>query len=152
MSWQFVALANRLKRGDALLYEAPTGEPINIARLGNTGTSSDFVALSSTCPHLGCQVHWESQNDRFFCPCHNGTFDAEGTATGGPPAEAGQSLPRYSLMLDGNKLFIEVPEGDVAQNRGRVIEPDQGPRAAGHDPILAAGGSFHRGRCRERIS
>ena len=27
-----------------------------------------------TCPHLGCQVHWQAQPQRYFCPCHNGVF------------------------------------------------------------------------------
>ena len=69
---------------------------------------SDFVAFSSICPHLGCQVNWELQNDRFFCPCHNGVFDRDGNATGGPPAAAGQRLPRYPLKIENGLLFIEV--------------------------------------------
>ncbi|MBI4577262.1 MAG: Rieske 2Fe-2S domain-containing protein, partial [Planctomycetes bacterium] len=84
------------------------------------GAVEDFLALSSTCPHLGCRVHWEVQNRRFFCPCHNGSFDAAGRATGGPPAEAGQSLPRYALRLEGGLLFIELPvETPSGGSRGR---------------------------------
>jgi hypothetical protein len=33
--WQFVTLADRLRLGDSVLYEAPGGEPINIARQGD---------------------------------------------------------------------------------------------------------------------
>jgi nitrite reductase/ring-hydroxylating ferredoxin subunit len=147
--WQFVTLADRLRQGDSVLYEAPGGEPINIARQGNRGDVSDFIALSSTCPHLGCQVHWEAQHNRFFCPCHNGMFDENGVAFSGPPAEAGQSLPRYALNLEDNKLFIEVPPGDVARGNGRILERERAPRGAGHDPILANDG-YHRGRSRPR--
>jgi len=71
MNWQFVTLTDQLRRGDAMLYQAPSGEPINIARREEAGEVTDFVALSSTCPHLGCQVNWESQHNRFCCPCHN---------------------------------------------------------------------------------
>lgn len=146
--WQFVTLADRLRQGDSLLYEAPNGEPINITRQSDRGDVSDFIALSSTCPHLGCQVHWEGQHNRFFCPCHNGMFDVNGVAFSGPPAEAGQSLPRYALNLENNKLFIEVPAGDLAGD-GRILERDRGPRGAGHDPILANSG-YQRGRGRMR--
>ena len=107
--WQFVTLADRLRQGDSLLYEAPSGEPINIARQGDRGDVSDFIALSSTCPHLGCQVHWEGQHNRFFCPCHNGAFDPQGQATEGPPAKARQQLLRFPLKVENGVLFIEAP-------------------------------------------
>jgi Rieske Fe-S protein len=108
-SWMFVADVGSLSQGESLVYHTPAGAPVNITRLERTGAAGDFIALSSTCPHLGCQVHWEVQNDRFFCPCHNGTFDPSGKATAGPPAEAGQSLPRFALKVEQNLLYIEVP-------------------------------------------
>ncbi len=113
--WMFVAEAQSLRVGESIPYRAPDGAPVNIARVASSGGLEDFLALSSTCPHLGCQVHWEARNNRFFCPCHNGAFDAGGTATAGPPAEAGQSLPRYELRLEEGLLFINVPLGGLAR-------------------------------------
>lgn len=107
--WQFLARASEIPVGGSLAYRAPTGERVALARHGERGTAEDFVALSSTCPHLGCQVHWQSGAGRFFCPCHNGAFDPEGRAIAGPPFEAGQALPRYPLKLEDGVLFIEVP-------------------------------------------
>ena len=107
--WLYVTDLARLKVGDSLVFRTPAGSSATIARRGEAGGAEDFVALSSTCPHLGCQVHWEANNGRFFCPCHNGIFDPSGKATGGPPGEAGQSLPRYPLKVDKGLLFIEVP-------------------------------------------
>jgi len=106
--WLFVARADSLKPGSSLNYLLPSGKPVAITRRGSSGSAADFLALSSTCPHLGCQVHWEPQNDRFFCPCHNGTFDPSGKATGGPPGDAGQSLPQYPLKVENGLLFVEV--------------------------------------------
>jgi Rieske Fe-S protein len=54
-------------------------------------------------------VHWQAQNNRFFCPCHNGIFTPEGKGIGGPPGDAGQSLPRYPLRIENGLLMIEVP-------------------------------------------
>lgn len=109
VGWMYVSQTDALRPGDSLVYRAPSGATVVIARHGDTGEVDDFIALSSVCPHLGCQVHWESQNNRFFCPCHNGAFDPKGKAIAGPPAAAGQSLPRYPLSVDGGLLYIEVP-------------------------------------------
>lgn len=114
MGWMFVATADSLRAGETLPYFTPSGAKVVIARQREEGDVSDFIALSSTCPHLGCQVHWESVQDRFFCPCHNGTFDPQGKATGGPPFDAGQSLPHYGLRIENGLLFIEVPLEKVA--------------------------------------
>jgi len=112
--WQFLACEKEVAPGAALSYRAPSGEHVTVARRGNTGGVEDFVALSSTCPHLGCHVHWEPANQRFFCPCHNGAFDPEGRAIAGPPAEAGQSLARYPLRIEDGVVFIEVPMDRLA--------------------------------------
>jgi len=114
MDWTFVTELARMKPGHSLSYRAPDGSTVVVTRQGDAGTAADFLALSSICPHLGCQVHWEDQEKRFFCPCHNGTFDPTGKATGGPPAQAGQSLPRYAVKVEGGLLFIQVPQGTIA--------------------------------------
>lgn len=108
-SWLFVADLERLNAGESLVYVTPAGDNVLITRQGERGVAEDFVALSSTCPHLGCRVRWEAANDRFFCPCHNGTFDRDGVATGGPPAVEHKRLPRYPLRVDNGLLFINVP-------------------------------------------
>ncbi len=107
--WQFLVRAGDVRVGDALEYRAPTGERVAVARRAETGAIEDFVALSSTCPHLGCQVHWEPGENRFFCPCHNGAFDPDGRAIAGPPFDAGQALARYPLRIEDGVVFIEVP-------------------------------------------
>lgn len=140
-SWLYVSDATRVGRGDALLFRTPAGEPVNITRQGDGDES--IVALSSTCPHLGCQVHWEPQNDRFFCPCHNGIFDPSGKAISGPPAEAGQSLLQYPVRVDGGLLFIEVPTDQLALGPGCIEDAATArarrPPGPGHDPCLYPG-------------
>jgi len=71
-----------------------------------------FQAFSSTCPHLGCKVRWESDQQRYFCPCHRGTFDSDGVAVSGPPADAGQNLTPVALEVDETSgvLYIEVED------------------------------------------
>jgi len=112
--WLYVAQVARMKKGDQVSYKAPDGADIAVARQASVGTVDDFIALSSTCPHLGCKVHWEGHNERFFCPCHNGAFNPSGVATSGPPAEAKQSLSRYPLKIENGLLYIEVPLGKLS--------------------------------------
>ncbi len=108
-SWLFVREAARIAPGESLPFNLPSGSPVHITRRGTRAAAADFIALSSTCPHLGCQVHWQAQNDRFFCPCHNGVFTAEGKAIAGPPADAGQALLQFPLRVDRGLLFIQAP-------------------------------------------
>lgn len=106
--WLFVKTLKEFEPGQSHEYYSPAGEKIVVTRQGAADIAEDFTALSSTCPHLGCQVHWEANNDRFFCPCHSGAFDLNGRAVSGPPADAGQSLPRYPLKVENGLLFIQT--------------------------------------------
>jgi Rieske Fe-S protein len=117
-AWLFVADLASFKVGASRTYRAPSGASVVIARRGDGETEADFIALSSTCPHLGCQVHWEIANKRFYCPCHNGTFDPTGKGTGGPPGDAGQSLPRYPLRVERGLLYIDVPMERLGERLG----------------------------------
>lgn len=109
MAWLYVARVADLEPSAAINFKTPAGAPVTIARQGEGNDAKDFVALSSTCPHLGCQVFWESNNNRFFCPCHNGVFDPSGLGTEGPPK--GQQLLAFQLKIENGLLFIEVPVG-----------------------------------------
>jgi nitrite reductase/ring-hydroxylating ferredoxin subunit len=144
--WMFVAEERRLTPGDSLRFETPAGATVNVTRRGDARSADAFIALSSTCPHLGCQVHWEPQNDRFFCPCHNGVFTPEGVGIGGPPGDAGQSLPRYPLMVEGGLLYIEVDRDVLARGEGRVLDRRAEPEGPGHDPCLGCRGAAARTR------
>ncbi len=133
----FVAALNDLSVGGTLLFRTPDGRTVNITRRETNGRADDFVALSSTCPHLGCQVHWEGQNNRYYCPCHGGTFDPSGKGTGGPPGDAGQSLPRYALAVQKGLLYIAVPTEQLSMPAQAGVVHLESPQGPGHDPCLA---------------
>jgi nitrite reductase/ring-hydroxylating ferredoxin subunit len=125
----FVCEARAIAPGESRSFNSPTGIKVTVTRradspVGPEPSAEQFLALSSTCPHLGCRVHWEPQSNRFFCPCHNGVFDSTGKAISGPPADAGQSLPEYRLFVENGLLFIEMPVETVGQRAGQIA-PDR---------------------------
>jgi Rieske Fe-S protein len=141
--WLFVAQADSILPGDSLAFESPRGVRVAIARRAGQGLprsaeSDDFIALSSVCPHLGCRVHWESHNNRFFCPCHNGVFDPEGKPLSGPPKAAEQALSRYPLKVEGGLLFIAMSVESVGTSATRP-GADAGRSHAAAPPPSAAG-------------
>jgi len=56
------------------------------------GKSDAFKILSPVCPHLGCSVQWQDAQNKFICPCHSGSFAADGERLGGPPPRSMDSL------------------------------------------------------------
>lgn len=76
--------------------------PIDACILVRTGDSS-VVAFSRKCTHLSCPVGWQPENNRLYCPCHNGAFSIEdGHVLQGPPD---RPLPRIILELEDGKIF-----------------------------------------------
>lgn len=120
LGWQFVATKDAMEGLASFEFTASSGIKIVIASAGDA-TETGLLALSSVCPHLGCQVFWEAANDRFFCPCHNGVFDATGKATAGPPADAKQSLMQYPIKVEDGLVFVLAPLETVTRSSGGGI-------------------------------
>ncbi|WP_018922267.1 ubiquinol-cytochrome c reductase iron-sulfur subunit [Salsuginibacillus kocurii] len=74
----------------------------------------DVVALSPECTHLGCTVNWEANEDepeRFFCPCHFGLFERDGTnVPNTPPTEP---LHRYEHEVRDGTVYLGRPQPQV---------------------------------------
>jgi Rieske Fe-S protein len=62
-------------------------------------------AYTTICPHLGCSINYQSQKQRFVCPCHNGTFELSGEPV--PNAELGYTNPVPRAM---DSLEVHVIE------------------------------------------
>jgi len=106
-----VGNVDALPEGSTRMMADPDGRKFVLARTG-PDPQKDILALSATCPHLGCNVHWDSKAGIFLCPCHQGEFDRRGKAIGGPPAEMGESgnLQRYEVRVRGKIVFAMVKD------------------------------------------
>jgi quinol---cytochrome c reductase iron-sulfur subunit, bacillus type len=63
---------------------------------------NQLSVLSSICPHLGCTVPWNKERKQFICPCHGGTFSANGSRVSGPSQRSMDTLE--TSVQDGQLL------------------------------------------------
>ncbi len=40
--------------------------------------------IITNCPHMGCRLEWNPEEESYDCPCHGSRFDREGRLTDGP--------------------------------------------------------------------
>lgn len=80
----------------------PLGQRVILLRRGD-----EVRAFSGICTHLGCQVKWQADKNRFFCPCHLGIYDENGQVVSGPPP---RPLESFKVDIVGNNVFVHVPE------------------------------------------
>jgi len=71
-----------------------------IVALSNSGT---YLAVSSSCPHEGVQVQFQSSQNQFICTAHNSVFTSTGARVSGP---APKGLTQYNTSLNGNILRV----------------------------------------------
>lgn len=97
---QEIARIAEIPRNDAVYFNYPgPQDQAMLLRLD----SGRFVAYSQTCTHLSCSVYYEKDQNRLFCPCHEGVFDTRtGEPIAGPPVRA---LSRITLQANGEKLY-----------------------------------------------
>lgn len=77
-------------------------------------SADGIVAYSGVCTHTGCDVtDWDSETNRFQCPCHESQFDPSDGArvVGGPAPWQLAALPLK--LADGELLVAGAFEGRV---------------------------------------
>ena len=71
----------------------------------------EIVALSPVCKHLGCVVDWNTDKknpNMFFCPCHYGLYEKDGTNVPGTPPLA--PLDVYPTKEKDGFLYVGKAE------------------------------------------
>nr|WP_236784506.1 ubiquinol-cytochrome c reductase iron-sulfur subunit [Alteribacter salitolerans] len=67
----------------------------------------EIIALSPVCTHLGCTVNWEGNEDypeQFYCPCHFGRFEKDGTNVPNTPPT--RPLDVYEMEVRDGDLYL----------------------------------------------
>ncbi|MFB5661686.1 ubiquinol-cytochrome c reductase iron-sulfur subunit [Alteribacillus sp. HJP-4] len=74
----------------------------------------EITALSPTCTHLGCTVNWNANpehENNYFCPCHGGRFEKDGTNIAGtPPTEP---LHKYQVEVRDGTVYLGNSEPQI---------------------------------------
>lgn len=108
--WIRIGSASKVETGVPTLFKVKIKRQVGwnvteeeLAMYIVTENGRDFAAISNTCTHLGCRVRWITENEQFFCPCHNAVFDKAGNVVSGPPPKP---LNQYQVKLENDQLFI----------------------------------------------
>jgi menaquinol-cytochrome c reductase iron-sulfur subunit len=81
----------------------------------------EFTVVSNICMHLGCPV--QASASGFVCPCHGGSYDADGARLAGPPV---RPLDRYVWERRGDELWaVAIYAIDSRGNRKTHRDPGQ---------------------------
>lgn len=78
-----------------------------------TGENS-YTVFAINCAHLGCPVRWFEQSQLFLCPCHGGTYYADGQVASGPPP---RGLFEYPVRIVNGTVYINAGEMPTLSNR-----------------------------------
>ncbi|MDP7015583.1 MAG: Rieske 2Fe-2S domain-containing protein [Pirellulaceae bacterium] len=82
---------------------------------GATGDGGIHV-YHSTCPHAGCSVsyrhHEDAEQAAFLCPCHNSSFNVDGTKreSGGVENPSPRPLDALDVELRGDEIWIDYKD------------------------------------------
>ncbi|MEZ6148290.1 MAG: Rieske (2Fe-2S) protein [Planctomycetaceae bacterium] len=79
-------------------------------------SEGEIKAFTSRCPHLGCTVNYKAGEKLFGCPCHDSSFNLDGTRNNEIPPRGMDSL-------------------DVKEVDGEILVKFQKFRAGIHDRI-----------------
>jgi Rieske Fe-S protein len=95
-----IARVGEVPFGGYKVFNYPDGFADGIlVNLPNKG----LVAYSDVCTHLSCAVLYQPTEGQFYCPCHEGRFDAStGNVIGGPPT---RPLPEIQLSIVGDTVY-----------------------------------------------
>jgi menaquinol-cytochrome c reductase iron-sulfur subunit len=66
----------------------------------------DFTVFNGRCTHLGCAYSFKTDGPHagsFFCPCHDGVYDQDGSVASGPPP---RPLDQLDYQVNGDELQV----------------------------------------------
>src|SRR5215213_6639433 len=119
MSSKEVHLANTFDLRDGEMKEVSIDERrILLARVGN-----NFHAVSATCPHYGAPLaEGVLCGTRIVCPWHHAVFNVVKGDLEDPPAL--DSLVSYDLRVEGERLFVSLPEDAEDRRTPTMVKRD----------------------------
>ncbi|MGF1490578.1 MAG: ubiquinol-cytochrome c reductase iron-sulfur subunit [Prochloraceae cyanobacterium] len=79
-------------------------EDLEVIVVRNPETEA-IVALNSVCPHKGCNVEWDAEDNNLECPCHDSEFALDGKVLEGPAKE---DLAVYEVKQEEDSILVKI--------------------------------------------
>ncbi len=99
--WQTVGTVAELdKDGQFSFKNLPS---VNVLVVG-TSKSENLIAVNPTCTHSGCTVTWNTEGNKFNCPCHGAEYGSDGQVQKGP---ATKPLKTYTAKIENNSVLVK---------------------------------------------
>jgi cytochrome b6-f complex iron-sulfur subunit len=76
-----------------------------VIRTSAGNNPSNFLAVSSACPHAGSTVEYNNSKSTFFCSAHGSAFASDGALVTGP---ATKGLSKLSVEITGTNLVVKT--------------------------------------------
>ena len=66
----------------------------------------------TTCPHAGCAVSYELESQAYLCPCHNSSFNVDGTKLedGDSSNPSPRGLDALEVDIQGTRVFVKYED------------------------------------------
>ena len=66
----------------------------------------------TTCPHAGCAVSYELASQAYLCPCHNSSFNVDGTKLedGDSSNPSPRGLDALEVDVQGTRVFVKYED------------------------------------------
>ncbi len=71
----------------------------------NPDNAEELFASEVTCPHRQCDVEWQTEAQKFACPCHGSEFAFDGAILEGPAREP---LTTYETKVEGENVLVKA--------------------------------------------
>lgn len=65
--------------------------------------TSAVKCFDPACTHLGCRIKFQDDQRRYFCPCHGGVFDENGSVVSGPPPTG---LVEHPVRVANGRILV----------------------------------------------
>ena len=91
--------------------------PIGAVYLTKTGEK--VSAFNARCPHLGCTVNFRPGEDIYLCPCHDSTFNTDGSRNNDIPPRDLDSLEVQ--VRDGGEVWVKFENFRVGVHEKTVV-------------------------------
>ena len=66
----------------------------------------------TTCPHAGCAVSYELESQAYLCPCHNSSFNVDGSKLEGSGSSnpSPRGLDALEVDVQGTNVFVKYED------------------------------------------